>query len=47
VRLREGFFLIPNLQYIIHPGGGYMLNEMVPVATKDAAVVGVRAIIRF
>jgi porin len=47
VQLREGFFLIPNLQYVIHPGGGYVLNEMVPVATKDAAVVGVRAIIRF
>jgi porin len=33
VRLREGLFLIPNLQYIIHPGGGYMLNEMVPLSS--------------
>jgi porin len=47
VQLREGFSLIPNLQYVIHPGGGYVLNETAPVAAKDAAVVGLRALISF
>jgi porin len=47
VQLREGFSLIPNLQYVIHPGGGYALDDTVPVAVKDAAVAGLRAVIRF
>jgi porin len=47
VQIREGFALIPNLQYVVHPGGGYVLNGTVPVETKDAAVVGVRALVSF
>jgi porin len=47
VQLRDGFALIPNLQYVIHPGGGYVLDNTVPVAAKDAAVVGMRAVVRF
>jgi porin len=47
IQLREGFSLIPNLQYVVHPGGGYALDDGVPVAAKDAVVVGVRTLLRF
>jgi hypothetical protein len=47
VQLREGFSLTPNVQYVFHPGGGYVPDETEPVATKDAVVVGVRMTIRF
>jgi porin len=47
VQVRQGFSLIPNLQYVIHPGGGYVLNGTMPGAAKDAAVAGLRAVVRF
>jgi porin len=47
IQLRPGFSLIPNVQYVIHPGGGYVLNETMPVAAKDAVVLGLRTLIRF
>ena len=47
VQLREGFSLIPNLQYVVHPGGGYVLDATTPVAAHDAVVAGMRAIVRF
>jgi porin len=47
IQVRQGFSLIPNLQYVIHPGGGYVLDNATPVAAGNAAVAGVRAIVRF
>ncbi len=47
--VRAGWTLQPNFQYITHPGGG----ATNPLATapgkvlKDAAVVGLRTIVKF
>ncbi|HLH92176.1 MAG TPA: carbohydrate porin [Xanthobacteraceae bacterium] len=47
IQVREGFALIPNVQYVMHPGGGYVLDDVVPVTAKDALVFGVRTLVRF
>lgn len=45
--VRSGWTVLPTFQYIIHPGGGYVLDDGKPKAVRNAAVLGVRAILKF
>ncbi len=45
--IRKGWVVHPSLQYIIHPGGGYVLDAGVPRAVGNAAVLGVRTVLKF
>jgi porin len=43
--IRKGWTLIPTLQYVIRPGGGYVGGSAVPVG--NATVFGVRTVLKF
>ena len=45
--IRQGWVVHPTFQYIIHPGGGYVLDAGVPRAVGNAAVLGVRTVLKF
>ena len=46
--LRKGWIVLPNAQYVIHPGGGYVLDAGgVPHAVRDAFVLGLRSVVKF
>jgi porin len=46
--IRPGWTVLPNVQYIIHPGGGYVLDPGgVPRAVRDALVFGLRSVAKF
>jgi porin len=45
--IRQGWVVHPSFQYIIHPGGGYVLDGNVPRAVGNAAVLGVRTVLKF
>jgi porin len=46
--IRKGWTVWPTLQYVIHPGGGYAINELgVAQAVKNAVVIGVRNVVKF
>lgn len=45
--IRKGWSVVPTLQYVINPGGGYVTEAGVPKAVKDAVVIGVRTILKF
>jgi porin len=45
--IRTGWTLYPTLQYVIHPGGGYVLEAGVARAVKNATVAGLRSVIKF
>ena len=45
--VRQGWTVNPTLQYIVHPGGGYVLDAGVPQAVKNALVLGVRTVLKF
>jgi porin len=45
--VRTGLALYPSFQYIIRPGGGYVLDNDGPRAVKNAAVVGLRVTVKF
>lgn len=47
--VKRGLSLQPNVQYIIHPGGGATnpLGTMTAVPLKDALVLGMRTVIKF
>lgn len=46
--IMKGWTVLPNLQYVIHPGGGYVLDAAgTPRAVRDAFVVGVRSVAKF
>jgi porin len=45
--IRQGWVVHPTFQYIIHPGGGYVLDNGVPRAVGNAAVLGVRTVLKF
>jgi porin len=47
VEIRKGWTVIPTLQYVVHPGGGYVLDGSVAQAVKNAAVAGVRTVLKF
>jgi porin len=45
--IRKGWVVHPSFQYISHPGGGYVLDAGVPRAVGNAAVLGVRTVLKF
>jgi porin len=45
--IRKGWVVHPSFQYIVHPGGGYVLDAGVPRAVGNAAVLGVRTVLKF
>jgi porin len=45
--IRKGWVVHPSFQYIIHPGGGYVLDAGVPRAVGNAVVFGVRTVVKF
>jgi porin len=45
--IRKGWTVWPTLQYVIHPGGGYVLDNGLAEAVKNAFVVGVRTVVKF
>lgn len=45
--IRKGWTVLPNLQYVIHPGGGYVLDAGTPRAVHDAFVLGLRTVLKF
>jgi porin len=47
--VKPGWTLQPNFQYITHPGGGATnpLGSMPGKALKDAAVLGLRTVVKF
>ena len=45
--VRQGWTMNPTLQYIVHPGGGYVLDAGTPKAVKNAFVLGLRTVLKF
>jgi porin len=45
--IRQGWTVHPTLQYIVHPGGGYVVDAGVPKAVTNAFVLGVRTVLKF
>ena len=45
--IRQGWVVHPSFQYILHPGGGYVMDGNVPRAVGNAAVLGVRTVLKF
>lgn len=45
--IKTGWTVLPTLQYIVHPGGGYVMPDGVPIAVKNATVLGVRTAVKF
>ena len=46
-QIRKGWTVIPNIQYVINPGGGYVMQNGIPKTVRDAVVIGVRTILNF
>jgi porin len=47
MQVRQGWNLYPTLQYVIHPGGGYVLDNGTPTPVRNAVVLGVRTAMKF
>ncbi|AMN44090.1 carbohydrate-selective porin [Rhodoplanes sp. Z2-YC6860] len=45
--IKTGWTMLPNFQYIIHPGGGYVFDNGVPKRIGNTAVIGVRSVLKF
>ena len=45
--IRKGWSVVPTLQYVINPGGGYVTEAGVAKPVKDAVVIGIRTILKF
>jgi porin len=46
--IRKGWTVWPTLQYVIHPGGGYVINDLgAAQIVKNALVIGVRNVVKF
>ena len=45
--IKKGWTIWPTLQYVINPGGGYVLDNGVAKTVKNAFVMGVRTIVKF
>jgi porin len=46
-QIRQGWTVLPSFQYIIHPGGGHVMDGSTAIAVKNAAVFGVRSVLKF
>ena len=47
MQVRQGWNLYPTFQYIVHPGGGYVLDGATPTPVHNATVVGMRTVMKF
>jgi porin len=49
VQITDGWTINPTLQYIAHPGGGYVTSPgtSVPQPVKDAIALGARSVMKF
>ncbi|HZP79478.1 MAG TPA: carbohydrate porin [Pseudolabrys sp.] len=47
LEIRTGWTLHPTLQYIVHPGGGYVTPDGIPTVVKNAVVLGLRTVVKF
>jgi porin len=45
--IRKGWTVLPNVQYILHPGGGYVMDNGTPRVVHDALVLGLRTVLKF
>jgi porin len=45
--IRKGWTIWPTLQYVIHPGAGYVLDNGLAKAVNNAIVFGVRTVVKF
>jgi len=45
--IRKGWTVWPTIQYVINPGAGYVLDNGVATAVKNAFVFGVRTVVKF
>jgi porin len=45
--IKKGWTVWPTIQYVIHPGAGYVLNNATPLAVKNAFVFGARTVVKF
>jgi porin len=45
--IRKGWTVWPTLQYVINPGGGYVLGGGLATAAKNAFVFGARTVVKF
>jgi porin len=45
--IRKGWHVIPTLQYVVHPGGGYVMDDGAAKAVRNATVLGVRNVVKF
>lgn len=45
--IRKGWTLAPTLQYVVNPGGGYVLDNGQARAVKNAVVLGARTVVKF
>jgi porin len=46
-QIRKGWTVWPTLQYVIHPGAGYVLDNGQAKAVKNAIVLGARTVVKF
>lgn len=45
--IKTGWTILPTLQYVIRPGGGYVIDGAMPVAVRNAVIVGLRSVLKF
>jgi porin len=45
--IRKGWTVLPTLQYIVHPGGGYVMDNGAAKPVRNATVIGVRTVLKF
>jgi porin len=45
--VRTGWTMHPTLQYVMHPGGGYVSPAGIPTPVRNAVVLGVRTVLKF
>jgi carbohydrate-selective porin OprB len=45
--IRKGWTFAPTLQYVVNPGGGYVLDNGQVKAVKNALVLGARTVLKF
>lgn len=46
-QIKQGWSLLPNIQYVIRPGGGYTFEAGQPRPAKNALVLALRSVVKF
>jgi porin len=45
--IKQGWNLYPSVQYIVHPGAGYVMDDGMPKKANNALVIGARTVLKF